>query len=685
MDAREAKIRLVVEGRKQFIVPHFQRPYSWQLKQWEDLWADIVGVVEEEGNPAPHFIGSLVTAPGRSVPEGVEKRLLIDGQQRVTTLLVLFMSIRDFAKSTQNERTAREIQEDYLTNRFEEGDERYKLLPTQGDGSSVGDREVFKKLVDRDYQGGDLVQSFEEYQDVGIFQAYRFFFRKVSHLSGRLSVEALFKGLMVKVAVVSIVLDDRDNPNRIFESLNGKGRALSQADLIRNFFFMRIEVSQQERAYRDLWLPMQKHLGDETVVTNFIRHFLMSDGEVVREGDVYSTLKSRVDGRSENPLQYLKKLNSWSVFYPMIREPGEELRPVVAKRLRNLNRIDVSVVYPFLLKVVSDWHGRSLSEADFVEALEVVENFVVRRLVCGVPSHGLNKIFVPLYSQVRGRASLVAGLKAVLSTKDYPKDKQFVESLVQSRMYGAGERKTRLKFVLERIEHSVSGNEVVDFSDLTIEHVMPQTLSAAWSSVLGENFEEEFESVVHTLGNLTLTGWNSDLSNSSFEKKKEIYALSRLALNEYFDQKQTWGFAEIEERGLALANQAVRVWAYFGLDAVEASGVGSSVTGSVPSIVEIFGVVHQVSQWNDVLFTVMDAIATSRPDEFHKVLDEMSRCVNRDRSYFTRSSRTRQLSNGAFVGTTLSAQAIYRNCVQATALVGLSKSDWKVVYHRRGA
>src|SRR5579884_301317 len=252
MEAAEAKIQRVLEGTKQFLVPHYQRPYSWTQDQWKTLWRDILELLEDP-EAKPHFLGSIVTSPARSVPEGVEKRLLIDGQQRLTTLLILLTLIRDRARQGGLTKLADRI-DDLVTNRHEDGPDHHKLLPTQSEDATESDREAFIRLV----SGTPFATK------SGIGTAYEFF-------AGRLrrddapDLDELLRVLISKLTLVSIVLDDRDNPHRIFESLNGKGRPLSQADLIRNYFFMRLPEKDHERAYLDLWRPMQRRLGADAL------------------------------------------------------------------------------------------------------------------------------------------------------------------------------------------------------------------------------------------------------------------------------------------------------------------------------------------------------------------------------------------------------------------------------------
>jgi uncharacterized protein with ParB-like and HNH nuclease domain len=247
MEAAEAKIQRVLEGTKQFLVPHYQRPYSWKEEQWKTLWRDVLELLDEQ-DAKPHFLGSIVTSPARTVPEGVEKRLLVDGQQRLTTLLVLLTLIRDRARDGGAGKLAERI-EDLVTNRHEDGSDHFKLLPTQSEDVAESDREAFVRIL-----SGARVPT-----KSGIGAAYDFFASKLRRADAP-DLEELLRALVGKLTLVSIILDEKDNPHRIFESLNGKGRPLSQADLIRNYFFMRLPEREHERVYVDLWRPMQRRL-----------------------------------------------------------------------------------------------------------------------------------------------------------------------------------------------------------------------------------------------------------------------------------------------------------------------------------------------------------------------------------------------------------------------------------------
>ena len=679
MQAAEAKIQKVLEGSKQFLVPHFQRPYSWEKEQWNVLWTDVLELLEDD-NPQPHFMGSIVTAPAKSVPEGIEKRLLIDGQQRLTTLLTLLAIVRDLAHEAGRSKLASEIEDLYLTNKYGDGNDYFKLLPTQGEVPAESDRGTFTRII----RGkGDAPKT-----DGGINAAYKFFYAKIRRADAP-DFEALYRAIVGKLTLVSIILDENDNPHRIFESLNGKGRPLTQADLIRNYFFMRIDEREHERTFVELWRPMQKRLGD-AALTVFVRHYLMRTGQIVRATDVYATLKGKVDqDRAHGPEDYLKELERFSAYYEVLLRPEGAESKEVRERLVRLNRLDVTVTYPFLLSLYHDFVAERRTEAEVCEVLDVLENFLIRRFVCGVPTHGLNKVFPPLYQQAVAKPDFVEGVKQGLAARGYPRDDDFRGMLGSARLYGAGDRREKTKFVLERLERSYGHKEKVQTENLTIEHVMPQSPNEQWRRDLGPSWEEDHEQLLHTLGNLTLTSYNSELGNDAFASKKKMYATSHVELNRYFVAVETWTAAEIERRADALSDKALSVWPFFGTqaavpDGADKPGHAKTVTGTVPHLVVVRGKQIPVRSWVEVAQVTLEEIARIGDDEFEQVAAELPKFVNRDSTAFRRSSRLRQLSNGAYFETNVSAAGSHRWCTQAVQIAGLGAEEWRVVWSSSG-
>ena len=392
MKASETRLQALIEGTKQYVVPLFQRAYSWDKKEWEILWNDFIELCEMD-NPRTHFIGSVVTMPTSSVPEGVVKYLLIDGQQRLTTIFILLALLRDKAKKSNQEELAEEINDTLLVNRYKKGTDYYKLQPTQVDGES------FQNLIHSNTQP---IQN-------KIIGAYQFFERQLRR-SG-LDGQVLKKVISNNVSVISIVLDKDDDPYLVFESLNAKGRPLTQADLIRNYFFMKIHTNEQENIYSKYWEPMQTALGDS--LTECIRHYLMKDGTMVKQSDVYYFLKERIlEGET---LKHLRDLATFASYYRRFLSPDQEENKVIQKALLRLKQLEVTTCYPFLLSCYHDYQQGKISATNLVDIIKVIENFIIRRFVCNMPANTLNKVFPPLYSQIKSKNSsnLVEGLKAV--------------------------------------------------------------------------------------------------------------------------------------------------------------------------------------------------------------------------------------------------------------------------------
>ncbi|MBV8313753.1 MAG: DUF262 domain-containing protein [Planctomycetaceae bacterium] len=543
MHANQTDIQRILGGVQQYVVPLYQRPYSWDTKQWATLWEDLVELCED-GKPRNHFIGSIVTMPSRSVPEGVIKFVLIDGQQRLTTLLVLLAVVRTKARKHPGN-LADKIDDLMLKNRHQDGSDVYKLLPTQVDRSAFF----------------DIMEGKNPPLEPQIARAFEFFDKKL-RLQPEIALERLYSVVSKSLVLVSIVLDKDDNPYLIFESLNAKGRPLTQADLIRNYLLMRIHISAQEKMFDEYWRPMQERLGE--ALTEYIRHFLMRDGKTVKQSDIYDTLKESVEDRpDEGVIDFLREVAKFSAYYAKLLDSGLESCTKIATRLMRLNRFEATTSYPFLLSVYHEYEGGRLSEDDFAAILDVLETFLIRRFICNVPTHGLNRIFASLYGQASRVGCLLEGVKQVLRDKSFPGDRVFREQFATCKLYGGGERLGKAKLMMERLEWSFEHKEVIDTTLLTIEHVMPQTPSDWWKQELGGSWEITHETWLDTVGNLTLTGYNPELSNSDFPTKKAILAKSHVELNRYFSDVKAWDEQAITRRGEELADRAVAIWSDF--------------------------------------------------------------------------------------------------------------------------
>jgi hypothetical protein len=439
---------------------------------------------------------------------------------------------------------------------------------------------------------------------------------------------------------------------------------------------MRIPVVDQEKVFTSFWEPMQLRLGEH--LSDFVRHYLMKQGTVVKQGEIYRTLKDRTDDQSPNQISgYLEGMHRSAIHYHRLLDPSQELNPDLGKRLRRFQRMDVGVSWPFLLNLYTDYEAGSLTLADFCSVLDVFENFFIRRFICAVPTHGLNKILPPLYYQALKSVSLLQGVRELLSQRDYPTDAVFRQALINVRLYGLGERLPKAKLVLESLESALAGKEQVTTEPLSIEHIMPQTLSAWWQQHIGESSNEVYETRLHSLGNLTLTGYNAELSNNDFTSKLELFRRSPIQITRSICQFARWDDLSIQRRGEDLADLALKVWPYFGPDAAQsADAVISGYTGRTPSAVTVLDRRRNVTTWRDVLQVTIEAVRENSPDMLDEIILKFPKLLSRT----PEKLRTpRETGDGLlYFESNQSANSTVRYCQQVTESAGYSLSDWSV-------
>ncbi len=602
-------------------------------------------------------MGSIVNMPTTSVPHGVSKFLLIDGQQRLTTIFILLAVLRNKARELGNNKLADKIHNTLLVNQYEEGNDLYKLLPTQLDRCS------FMQIIDND---GDI--------DNQIKEAYSFFEKKLRSVSYEL--ERLLKILTDCFSIVSIVLGADDNPYLVFESLNAKGRKLTPADLIKNYFFMRIHQDKQDEIYKKYWMPMQNGIETEKELPEYIRHFMMRRGGIVSQNDVYYSLKEQVN--EDNAIDYIQELNKYSQYYKSMLHPELESNTRLRDCFTHLNRIEATTAYPILLYFYGEYDNQQITLDDFVDILASLENYLIRRFVCDYKSNLLNKIFPSTYSAISQAENMTEAFKMFLAGKGYPKDTEFKTKFKETRMYGGGERKAKTRFILESLENGYHHKEKIDMSNLSIEHIMPQTLSVWWQNNLGEEWEDVHDELLDTIGNLTLTAYNSELSNDEYDTKRAIYAESHLELNKTLSAIPEWKKEQIMQRSSVLAEKALEIWPYFANEeSSNSTDKGTGITGTKPQSLEILGEAFSVKTWRDVFEMTLNTLYELEPTKFDKIAESLSSYVGKDKNKFR---AIRQLTNGYFIEVNQSAPSILKNCQQAIKIVGLSADDWIVNY-----
>jgi uncharacterized protein with ParB-like and HNH nuclease domain len=547
MEANPTLIINYFSGFKQNLIPLFQRPYTWGERQWRTLWEDILAFYGSSDNNhrSTHFMGAVVTMPARSVPVGVSKFMVIDGQQRLTTVAILLCAIRD-RMGAEEQIQKRRIQNHYLTNDGYEGLEAFKLLPTQGDRAAYT----------------PIIQASPNLPDSQFRKAYDFFQHRLKErddednpLDAKMVLEIIESSLMV----VMINLSDTDDPYLIFESLNFKGSPLEQSDLVRNYFLMRFPVIEQQVIYDDLWLPMQMRLGPS--LTEFMRHYLGSEGEEVRKGDVYAAIKRMVSDSDPASVRLLMtRMAQMAVFYSRIATLTLETEEKLGKYFTFFRRLDFGTAYPLLLSLYEDFTDGQFGEDEFVSCLQILDSYIVRRMVVGVPSNSLSGTFIGLCKNKPVTETPSAWLSTALAKESknrrWPADKEFMESWLRSAIYPS----RVCQVILERIEEGFGHHEGVSFEEATIEHVLPQTLSAEWELALGENAALIQAEWLHTIGNLTITGYNPELGNQSFSEKQKVFAQSHFELNRYFANLTLWCDDQIRQRSQDLFRTALALW-----------------------------------------------------------------------------------------------------------------------------
>lgn len=381
-------------------------------------------------------------------------------------------------------------------------------------------------------------------------------------------LETIFKGLE-KLMIVWIALDKgKDDPQLIFESMNSKGIELTQTDLIRNYIVMETEVEKQKDFYNGYWRAMEEDFKqNETLFNRFVRHYLtIKTGKIPNEKRVYEAFKDYQQKEGIEIEDLLKDLQKYCGYFCQIAFKKEADKDL-SKALSFLVDLEMDVVYPLLLELYSDYSDGVLSKQDFIPIIALTESYLCRRAVCGLGTNSLNKIF-PSFTKKIDKDQYLESIEAHFlllktTTGKFPKDSEFKDSFITKELYDPKKRK-KIKYFLERLE-KFDTKEPVDTQECNIEHIMPQTLTPEWQRDLGENFEAIHEKYLHTIGNLTLTGYNSEYSNNSFQEKRDMekgFKQSSLKLNQSLKNLESFGEKEIEERANDLADWALKIWTY---------------------------------------------------------------------------------------------------------------------------
>lgn len=560
MDARKGNIYEILNGNKQFLIPVYQRYYSWDIEQCKRLWNDIVEM--QKKGKVGHFVGSIVNIAEQAMPTGVQKYMIIDGQQRMTTLSLLLLALRDYAIKNPEDTTinARRIDNMLLKNEYESGDERYKLLLTETD------RDILMRFVEEKPIPDDTRSK--------LLDNYKFFAGKIA--DKELQPAEVYESIG-KLQIVNITLDRFvDDAQAIFESLNSTGKELSESDLIRNYVLMGLEPTEQTYVYEHLWRPMELLFVYETqdsVMDRFFRDYLtMKITRIPKQDRVYEEFKLyHLNCEFSTIRELCQDLITYAKYYTdMVFKRSRN--PALKSLYEDINDLRMEVSYPFLLKVHNDYAEGIISEDDLKLIIRLCISYVFRRGICDIPTNSLNKTFATLKNEIKPD-DYVNSIKAFFVMRDdykeFPDDDKFTAAFVSRDIYTMRSR----NFILSHLENY--GNKApIIIENYTIEHIMPQnsSLSPEWQQMLGANWREVQKTYLHTIGNLTLTAYNSEMSDHPFMVKMDMeggFKESALRLNAYVVKLTEWNEQRIKERASLLADKAKQIWAFPDMTAAE--------------------------------------------------------------------------------------------------------------------
>ncbi|WP_414600251.1 DUF262 domain-containing protein [Helicobacter pylori] len=552
MEAKEIKLlEFIKENQKnQLVIPIYQRVYSWEKEQCKELWDDIIKIGGDDKMDG-HFIGSILY-----VLDGFKHSdntlLIIDGQQRLTTITLLLTALRNHLS---DEVKRKEIEDHYLINSGKDGDKKFKLI------LSEPDRDTLLSLIDKDRRKPSE-------PSLKIVENFKLFEEWINKNTGKL--ETIFKGLEKLMIVYIALKKEKYDPQLIFESMNSKGMELTQTDLIRNYIIMETEVEKQKIFYEKYWRAMEEDFKqNKKWFDRFVRHYLtIKTREIPNINKVYVALKDYRQKEGIGIENLLKDLQKYCGYFCQIafkKEADKDLN----KALGFLVDLEMDVIYPLLLELYSDYSDGVLSNDDFRHSIALIESYICRRAVCGLGTNSLNKVFPSFTKHIQKDEyfkSLEAHFSYLTEKQRFPNNDEFRNLFITIDFYKFKKR----EYFFERLEN-FEREERVPTHEYTIEHIMPQKLTEEWKRDLGENFQEIHDKYLHTIGNLTKTGYNPEYSNKSFQEKRGMeggFKNSPLRLNQGLrDLESFFGEEEIKKRANDLADLALKIWTYPKLDA----------------------------------------------------------------------------------------------------------------------
>jgi uncharacterized protein with ParB-like and HNH nuclease domain len=667
-------------GDIHYVLPHFQREYAWGESEWKTLLTDIFSIYEiyQDEQPPEHFMGSLVVINDGTQAGTVPVFRLVDGQQRLTSISLVLCALERLLDGNETHAGLKKKVRKMLLNEDESGHLHYKLLPTL----KYGDRGCYCAIVTGKQSPAGVESKIPE--------AYRYL---TAQLDGRLkggSIDPnrLFTVLMNSLQVVFINLNQSERPYEIFESLNYKGKSLTQADLVRNYIAMKLPPDRQEPVFTELWSPIEDMLLEKRTVgrsrlgelTAFLRHyFALLSGVLVNEEHVYSRFRDRGQAMSVTDFEReLHTVKRFAGYYDRLLRPTREPDKEVRQQLERLAILESATAFPFLLYMYDEWEQARLHREEFLAGLRLIETYMVRRFLNRDLTSYINRMFPTLIKDVkeRGEIDFTKALRKALGSRNEPSDVRLRQSAETLNLYG-GDKLTRQKLALifdgiNRRLSEGSGAYTVLSDDPTIEHIMPQTLTDAWKHDLGETWQQDY-ALLHTLGNLTVVTqeWNSQLSNGSYASKHPKLAGHGLMLNQVYFRDYApshWNSDAIRKRAQWLIGKTTEIWP-------QLSDTGTYVEEKAKAVI-ILGDVYPVYSWRDVLRRSAEFAAQWCNEKFE------DQVIAKRPSYFSREATADGwylLQNGWRVYVNLSADAIKQLSASIIQAAGIPQEEFDVV------
>lgn len=682
MNGNAQKLIKYLDGAsKRFIIPVYQRNYDWKMEHCKQLYDDLVKIIRQ--NRKSHFFGSIVSVQSESGT--MEEFLIIDGQQRLTTISLLLLAIYHLLSSgkmvSRDHQLTDKILKKYLIDEYEPEEKRIKLKPIKND------QKAFGILFDQD----------EEYiPDSNLTINYRYFYDRIQH--GELDIDELFDAIC-KLEIINISLNHEDNPQLIFESLNSTGLNLSEGDKIRNYILMGLPNDQQTKFYEKYWNRIESYTDYD--VSSFVRDYLsIKQQSTPNMNSVYPTFKKYVEDAEVADIEpLLKDLLEYAKRYAFLIKGGhsdERLNSCIYR----LNRLSTSVTRPFLLEVIRLSESGALTADELIEVFHFTESYLFRRAICDLPTNALNKIFLLLHREIirfdGDESHYVEKFKyALLSKRErtrFPSDEEFAECMSTRNIYGMNP-KNKL-YLFERLENSETSETKdvwghLDRGEYSIEHIMPQHLTAAWIVSLGDNYEAIHTNWLHRLANLTLTAYNSRYSNSPFAEKRDMphgFKDSGLRINQWVGRKEQWGLPELEEHDQLLKNTVIGIWPYptsnyhpqkKQMDAI-ALDEDVILTGRVLSKYSFKGAEQPVASWADMYQQVITMLHSENKAVLTKLAVSQDPAVDLSLHFSmspTSFNSCRQIDTDLYVWTGTDTQYKINNLRKIFAIFDVPESE----------